>query len=111
MSRHRRDPQQEAFWRKAIGRHAGGSLGVRAFCQREQLSESAFYWWRRSIRERDEASCSRPAFVPATLSDKSPSESSVTVELAGGCVLRLAGTAAISQLADLIIALQSKAAR
>ena len=55
MSRHRRDPQQEAFWRKAIGRQATGSLGVRAFCQRERLSESAFYWWRRTIRERDEA--------------------------------------------------------
>jgi transposase len=111
MSRHRRDPQQEAFWRKAIGRHATGNLGVRGFCQREQLSESAFYWWRRSIREQDEAGHSRAAFVPATLSDKSPGEASFTVELAGGCVLRLAGAEAISQLADLIIALQSKAAQ
>jgi transposase len=111
MSRHRRDSQQEAFWRKAIGRQAAGSLGVRAFCQRERLSESAFYWWRRSIREQDAAGHSRPAFVPATLSGNSPGGPSFTVELAGGCVLRLAGAEAISQLADLIIALQSKAAR
>jgi transposase len=111
MSRHRRDSHQEAFWRKAIQRQVAGSLGVRAFCQREQLSEAAFYWWRRSIREQDGAGHSRPAFVPATLSDKSPGEPSFTVELAGGCMLRLAGAAAISQLADLILALQSKAAR
>ena len=52
---------------------------------------------------------SRPAFVPATMSDKSPGEASLAVELAGGCVLRMAGPAAISQLADLIVALQSKA--
>jgi hypothetical protein len=45
------------------------------------------------------------------LSDKSSGEPSLALELAGGCVLRLAGAAAISQLADLIIALQSKAER
>jgi hypothetical protein len=29
-------------------------LSVRAFCQRERLTESGFYAWRRTIGERDD---------------------------------------------------------
>lgn len=53
MARRRRDPKRETFWREVLRRQAVGSVGVRAFCQQEKLTESAFHWWRRTIAQRD----------------------------------------------------------
>lgn len=111
MAQLQRDPAKEASWRKVLKRFSASGLSVRAFCQREQLTESAFYAWRRTIGERDEATRSRSAFVPAMLSDQSPGEVSIAVELMSGCVLRFSGPTPIQQLAELIVALQSKAAQ
>lgn len=111
MANRQRDAKREALWRGALKRFSSSGLGVRAFCQREGLTESAFYFWRRTIGQRDEADRSQPAFVPAVLSDQSPGQSSVALELASGCVLRFSGPTAVEQIADVIVALQSKAGR
>jgi len=92
-------------------RFAASGLSVRAFCKRERLAESAFYAWRRMIGERSSTGNAGPAFVPAVMTTPPRSESSIAIELAGGCVLRLSGTNATEQLADLVIALQSRGAR
>ena len=111
MAQRQRDPAKEAYWRKLLKRFSASGLSVRAFCQREQLTESAFYAWRRTIGERDGAGRSLPTFVPAVVSDKLPGEASIAVELASGCVLRFSGPMATEQLTDLIVALQSRGAR
>ncbi|MEX2170270.1 MAG: hypothetical protein WD851_13235 [Pirellulales bacterium] len=49
--------------------------------------------------------------MPAVVTEESLRESSIAIELAGDCVLRLSGPNAIEQLADLIIALQSRGQR
>ena len=111
MAKSQRDVAKEAYWRKVLKRFAAGGLSVREFCKREQLTESAFYAWRRTIGERDEARTSEPAFVPAVVTKEAASESSIAIELSGGCVLRFSGAQATAQLADLIVALQSRCER
>jgi hypothetical protein len=111
MANKRRDANKEAFWHDALRRFSASGLSVRVFCKRERLTESAFYAWRRTIGERSGAGNAGPAFVPAVMTAQPRSESLIAIELVGGCVLRLSGPAATEQLADLVVALQSRCRR
>ena len=71
MAQHQRDSAKEASWRGALQRFISSGLSVREFCRREQLTESSFYAWRRSIGERDTKRSTGPAFVPAIVSVRS----------------------------------------
>jgi hypothetical protein len=51
-----RDPKRERFWRAALQRHGRSGLTAKAFCQQEQLSEAAYYFWRRELARRDRES-------------------------------------------------------
>lgn len=51
MAKRRRDPEAGEFWRLAIELQRESGLSVRQFCRHEQLQESAFYMWRRKLRE------------------------------------------------------------
>lgn len=106
MAKSQRDVAKEAYWREVLKQFSTSGLSVREFCKREQLTESAFYAWRRTIGERDDTRTPGPAFVPAVVTKEAAS--SIAIELAGGCVLRFSGADATAQLADLIIALQSR---
>ena len=106
-----RDGVKERFWRRVLARQAKSRLSVRAFCRREKLSEPSFYAWRRTIAQRDtEAKRSRPpqrpAFLPVLVSDRSPHESSITIEVAGGLMLRLPESISAQRLAELVQALE-----
>jgi transposase-like protein len=111
MATHQQDPAKESYWRKVLKRFAASGLSVREFCKREQLTESQFYAWRRTIGKRDGAGNARPAFVPAVVTEEAARESSIAVELPSGCVLRFSGAHATQQVADLVIALQSRGVR
>lgn len=108
MAKSQRDAAKESFWRETLKRFSASSLSVREFCKREQLTESAFYAWRRTIGDRDDARTSAPAFVPAVVTKEAPPESSIAIELASGYVLRFSGPMATEQVAELVIALQSR---
>ncbi|HEX4286560.1 MAG TPA: hypothetical protein VHZ28_15815 [Terracidiphilus sp.] len=111
MAKSQRDATKEAYWRRVFKRFSASGLSVREFCKREQLTESAFYAWRRTIGERDDTRTSGPVFVPAVVTKEAAHESSMAIELASGCVLRFSGPHAIKQLADLVIALQARRER
>ena len=105
---------REAYWRAVLKRHAASGLSVRAFCRQERIRESAYYFWRRTIHERDEAGKSTsegPAFVPAVVSDRSDRDAAIAIELASGQVLRLPVTISASWLAELIDALGTRGER
>ena len=56
-----RNGEKERFWRDVLTRRSKTKLTVREFCRREGLRESAFYFWKRTIAERDqEAKRARP---------------------------------------------------
>jgi hypothetical protein len=48
-----RDPKKESYWRERLWHQTRSGLTVRAFCEREALKETAFYFWQREIRRRD----------------------------------------------------------
>jgi transposase-like protein len=106
MARHERDLAKERHWREVLKRQQSSGLNVRAFCRREQIAESAFHFWRRTIRERDgdvKPASSTPRFVPAIIAPDAAGEA-CTLELAGGHVLRMPRIS-VEKLADLIAAL------
>lgn len=49
-----RDPLKERYWRKVVQNFKDSGLATKQFCQREGLSESQFYSWRREIGKRDQ---------------------------------------------------------
>lgn len=122
MAKAQRDLQREIRWRELVARHEASGLSVRAFCRQEQLNESSFYAWRRTLAERDcetsladvaNLAASTPDFVPAVVTSDAAAQQptgdpSIAIELSGGCTLRLSGNTAASQLADLVIALQQR---
>jgi transposase-like protein len=72
MAGKRRNSKREQIWRVTMSRWRASGLSIPAFCQRHALTPSAFYYWRRELRERDGAaeppsSPVLPAFVPLTV--------------------------------------------
>jgi hypothetical protein len=119
MASTKRDADHEAFWRQSMGEFQKSGLTVRAFCQRRKLHESAFYFWRRTIQERDavrhstqqsrpnQRGIQSPAFVPLVVESTSPT-AGITLELRGGRSLRLSESFPIERLAGLIRALEAE---
>lgn len=102
-----RDPNREVRWREVLKRHGRSGLSVREFCQRERLPESAFYAWRRTIRQRDVQGAAAPAFVPLMVQTDAAADGAVIVELRGGRVLRLPLSMPAAQLAAVIHAIEA----
>ena len=120
MANRRRDLVKERWWRELLKRQRASGLAARRFCRREKLAESSFYAWRRIIAERDAevtpTSTPTPtpkaaAFVPLTVIEHTPREASIEIELAGGRRLRLPSSIAAARLAELVHALEGRAAR
>lgn len=109
MAKVEREAAKERFWREALAVQAASGQSVRAYCQREGLSQSSFYAWRRTIAERDGAKA--PPFVPVVVTDTAPSEASIAVDLAGGHVLRLPASTSAAWLAELVLALEARPSR
>jgi transposase-like protein len=51
--RKRRDRTRERFWREVVRRQKRSGLSISAFCQQDELAESAFYFWRRELLRRE----------------------------------------------------------
>ncbi len=80
----RRDPAKERFWRRTMTRWQRSGLSVRAFCDRQFLSEALFYAWRRKLVDGDPVPVqradhdSRPAqFLPVQLVSEGTPDSEV----------------------------------
>ena len=108
MANKQRDSAKEALWRKTLKQFSASGLSVREFCKREGVTESAFYAWRRTIRERDEAGNSPPAFVPAVINGEAQHDESLVLALAGGLKLHVPPATPAKRVAELIRALQSQ---
>jgi transposase-like protein len=129
MANHSRNGGKEQFWRDVLGRQAASGLSLRAFCQQENLTEATLYWWRRTIAERDASlKPSRqakrltasspikgvkrtPVFVPAVVKGEPSHGGAITLELAGGRALRLPASIPAQRLAELVLAIEARAAR
>ncbi|QDT00872.1 IS66 family insertion sequence element accessory protein TnpA [Adhaeretor mobilis] len=105
MANKQRDPAKEASWRKTLQRFSTSGLSVREFCRREQVTESAFYAWRRTVAERDgtrKPTSKTLAFVPAVISDEPGPESPFVIKQAGDLELRLPPATTAERIAELV---------
>ncbi|HEX3146585.1 MAG TPA: hypothetical protein VHR66_00690 [Gemmataceae bacterium] len=93
MARHQRDLKREQIWRRHFERQRASGLTVRAYCCDHDLHESAFYFWRRVVTERDGAAskANAPAFVPITVVEApaARNDSPIDIHLAGGRRIRI----------------------
>ena len=120
MAKGGRDAGREVFWRDAIARQAASALGVRAFCRQEELSESAFHWWRREIVRRGSPKrvarrpstrplrepAKPPAFLPVVVDGQQQPEAAITIQLSGRRLLRLPASMPVDRLAQVVRALE-----
>lgn len=78
-------------WQRLLLRHEVSGLGIKAFCQNEQLSEASFYRWRGILNgnaQPREAS----AFVdlgPLRPAGEAPSRLELRLDLGDGLLLHL----------------------
>lgn len=73
MAARQRDPQRERSWRRLLADFGASGLGVREYCTRHGLAESAFHYWRREL-ERRVAEVAASGFVPVTVVPAGPVE-------------------------------------
>ena len=120
MANKNRSGEREAYWRDVTARFRTSGLSVRAFCRREKLVETALYFWRRTLAERDgklptksrttPKRAARPAFLPVTIRRNSiVPTSGVTLELPGGGMLRFGEATPVERIVDVIRALEARA--
>ena len=112
MAGARRDLKLEQSWRRHLQRQRAGGFTVRQYCREQQLTESAFYFWRRTIAERDRQAESdrRPAFVPVVMTDQptSTSDTPIEIRLANGRRLRVRAGCDRALLADVVTLLEGR---
>jgi len=120
MANQNRRGEREAYWRDVVARFGASGLSVRVFCRREKLAESAFYFWRRTLAERDAPAANHgprpttqrpaapPAFLPVTIRRDAPSSTSgLSLELSGGGVLRFGESMPVERIVEVIRALEA----
>ena len=113
MAKNEQDLAKESRWRDILKRQASSGQSVRAFCQQEQVTESAFYAWRRTIGQRDNKRAkpkqAQVELVPVEVTGQQGA--SIAIQLAGGLVLRLPESTSATWLAELVHALESRGDR
>ena len=115
MANHQRNPAKEQFWRQALARQRASGLSIRAFCERDGLSEASYYQWRRELTRRDrprhQAPRPRRAFVPVRIipdADTRPTRGMIEIVLAGGRRIRVGEGFAPQTLAEVVAVLEAK---
>ena len=101
----RRDLKKEAFWRRMLRGQADSGLSVRAWCRKHVTRESAFYWWRTQLAQRDAAA---PPFVPVHVTAESStgvSPGRIEIVLAGDRRVHVVGPVDRQALADVLAVL------
>jgi hypothetical protein len=104
----RRDRKKEAFWRRTLQRQAQSSLSVRAWCGQRGVRQSAFYWWRTRLAQRDAAA---PPFVPVRVAAESATvapSGRIEIILAGGRCVQVVGPVDRQALADVLAVLAAQ---
>ncbi len=115
----RRDRKKDQFWRRRLAAQARSGLAVRAWCRQHGTQESAFYWWRRELARRDEAT---PKFLPVRVrresaaaprtgvADTGPAAAGrIEIVLADGRRVCLVGPVERRRLADVLAVLAEAA--
>lgn len=104
----KRDAKREGFWRRALRRRAKSGMTITEFCASEDLKPTAYHYWQREIKRRDEeesqsqdmavASVSDPQLVPVQLVDDRLGTAAVEIVAKNGLVIRVSEQASSEHL-------------
>lgn len=127
-----RDTQRERRWRRIIREHRRSGVGVREFCRRGKLTETAFYFWRRELerrqvedstwraeqeqrrqptrRARQRQAAEAPAFVAVRVEEHSAiaGGGQIEIELPGGRRVHVAAPVDRQALTDVLAVLEGR---
>jgi transposase len=113
-----RDRRREARWRRIIREHGRSGLGVREFCRRGKLTETAFYFWRRELQRRQEQQDQRaaiepppkPTFVAVRVNEPaaSPAVGRIEIELSSGRRVHVIAPVDRQALVDVLAVLEGR---
>jgi hypothetical protein len=85
----RPDPATRQRWQQRLERFRTSGLAVPAFCDREGISVTSFYAWRRRLQRVPALpAADSPRLVPVQLASP-PASAPVELLLPSGCTLRL----------------------
>lgn len=109
-----RDGRLESRWRRIVREHQRSGLGVREFCRRGKLRETAFYFWRRELQRRQAEQEQRraadppaaPAFVAVRVEGRGGSSAGgrIDIELPGGRCIHVCAPVDRRALANVLLA-------
>ena len=100
----RRDAGKERFWRSVVARwRRGQPATVREFCAEHGLAEQSFYWWRRTLTQRDRYAHPGAASKPCHREGHRPTDEQPTARFVSVRIVPPVGTAA----ADVHVLLRS----
>jgi transposase len=111
MASHGRAPDRtrERMWRERVRRCRASGLSVREFCAAEGLHESAFYFWRRELAQRDRQRGGnvRPQFVPVHMTSEPAASAALEVVLRDGRTVRVGAGFDAEHLRAVVAALEA----
>jgi transposase-like protein len=67
MAKRQRDPERERLWRRTVSAWQASGQTIREYCERHDVAETSFHYWRRELRQRDAqvpTLSATPAFIP-----------------------------------------------
>jgi len=108
MSSHTNQKQvqtRQEYWREMIAKQGGNGLSVRAFCEQNGLRDTAFYGWRKRLRDTTPA---RFALVEAGAAQRTAAER-LELHLSGGDRLRIGPGVDAATLRTVLAVLRERA--
>jgi hypothetical protein len=110
--RGRIDEAKHAYWLRVLVQWRESDLSVREFCRRHRHRESQFWFWRRRLAPKLDATSANPepAFLPVTVVKTSATTSpAIDIRLPSGHRLRVRAGCDRQLLADVVAVLEGKA--
>ena len=102
----RRNPDREAFWRKTFSDRLQSGLSIRAFCEREGLTEPAYHYWRRELKKRDAKTTAETSFLPVEFQ---LSATPIEIVFSHGTIVRIGNGCDRATLETVLAALEQRA--
>lgn len=102
--------EREQLWRRRIEDQRVSGLTIRDFCHRHELREPSFYFWRRTLADRDRAAAEsvKPTFVPVEVALPLRPTAAVEVHLPGGVRVSVAAGCEAALLAMVLATLAAR---
>jgi transposase-like protein len=83
--------ERERFWRRLVAGQPQSGVSIRAWCDRHEVSEPSFYFWRRELaRRKEQRQGASPQIVPVDVTPPVAGQRwGLEIELPGQILVRV----------------------